>query len=129
MTYDADSKTLDIGAGVITCAMCGIVFAVPHHWEEKRRADHARFYCPNGHVLVFNGKTDADRLREELKWAKEDARRQRDAALKAELSLRGTRGALTRVKNRVKNGVCPCCNRSFRELERHMATKHPEWQP
>jgi hypothetical protein len=23
--------------------------------------------------------------------------------------------------------VCPCCNRSFQNLRRHMATKHPEF--
>ena len=27
---------------------------------------------------------------------------------------------------RVHNGVCPCCNRSFQNLQKHMKTKHPE---
>ena len=33
--------------------------------------------------------------------------------------------ALTRVKNRVSRGVCPNCNRTFKDLARHMASKHP----
>jgi hypothetical protein len=28
---------------------------------------------------------------------------------------------------RIGNGVCPCCNRSFTNLRRHMTTKHPEY--
>lgn len=30
------------------------------------------------------------------------------------------------IKKRVQGGACPCCNRHFVQLERHMATKHPE---
>jgi hypothetical protein len=31
------------------------------------------------------------------------------------------------MKKRAVAGVCPCCNRHFRELERHMASKHPKY--
>jgi hypothetical protein len=27
----------------------------------------------------------------------------------------------------VANGVCVCCNRSFKNLAAHMQTKHPEF--
>lgn len=37
------------------------------------------------------------------------------------------RGKLKAQTTRVKNGVCPCCNRSFQNLKRHMNTKHPNW--
>jgi hypothetical protein len=36
-------------------------------------------------------------------------------------------GQVTRIKNRVKNGVCICCNRSFSDLHQHMLTKHPDF--
>lgn len=42
--------------------------------------------------------------------------------------LSAARGQVTRIKNRVGNGVCPCCNRSFGNLHRHMQTKHPGWK-
>lgn len=38
------------------------------------------------------------------------------------------KGLLTRMKNRVGNGVCPCCNRHFKNLQGHMKTKHPEFK-
>lgn len=38
------------------------------------------------------------------------------------------KGVATRIKRRVSAGVCPCCNRTFQCLARHMATKHPDYQ-
>lgn len=37
------------------------------------------------------------------------------------------RGVVTKTKNRIGKGVCPCCNRTFVELARHIATKHPDY--
>lgn len=45
-----------------------------------------------------------------------------------------TRGHLTRerkkkeqLETRAANGVCPCCHRTFKQLARHMKTKHPDF--
>jgi hypothetical protein len=54
------------------------------------------------------------------------ALKQRVARLDKELVAQ--RGQTTKARNqleRVGNGVCPCCTRSFTNLRRHMATKHP----
>jgi hypothetical protein len=59
-----------------------------------------------------------------------------DAAERATSSPRGrshaaTKGHVTRKKRqleRVASGVCPCCNRSFVNLRRHMKTQHPEFE-
>ena len=45
----------------------------------------------------------------------------------AERSAAAYKGHLTRVKRRVGNGVCPCCNRTFKNLADHMTTKHPDY--
>lgn len=39
-----------------------------------------------------------------------------------------TKAQLTKTKKRVSNGVCPCCNRTFKQLARHMENKHPEYK-
>ena len=51
---------------VITCSECGVDFGVPDAFERARREDHRTFWCPNGHGQVFRGKTEAEKLREEL---------------------------------------------------------------
>lgn len=44
-----------------------------------------------------------------------------------ERSAAAQRGVLTRLKNRVAAGVCPCCHRSFKQLSEHMKMKHPDY--
>ena len=34
-------------------------------------------------------------------------------------------GRITQLQKRVQNGVCIACHRSFVDLKRHMASKHP----
>ncbi len=107
------------------CWKCGIVYAVPDHFEKKRREERSTFYCPNGHPAVFK-KSQADVLRElldEERRRKEWAERGRDSARR---SARAYKGKVTEIKNRVRNGVCPFCKRSFENLRRHMETKHSD---
>lgn len=121
----------------LTCGECGMDFAVPQAWLQKRVAGEGgnrSFYCPNGHRRHFVGKTEEEKLREEL--ARKDAalQREREQREVAERSARAQQAQATRARNenkrireRVGRGVCPCCNRTFQQLARHMMTKHPEY--
>jgi hypothetical protein len=40
---------------------------------------------------------------------------------------RSEKAAKTRIKNRIKHGVCPCCTRTFANLAAHMKNKHPDY--
>ena len=104
------------------CCNCFIPFAMTSEFEARRRKDKATFYCPNGHPQHYLGKSDEQKLREaqqQLASANEDARIQAARASKAEAEA-------ARLKKRASGGVCPCCNRSFVQLARHMKTKHPD---
>lgn len=37
----------------------------------------------------------------------------------------GTRAS--KLKLRAANGVCPCCNRTFKQLAAHMSSQHPKY--
>ena len=115
---------------LVDCANCGIEFCIPNSLEKRLRTSHGSFYCPRGHSLLYGGKSEAEKVRERLeaelaterrskKWAEAEAKtaRKQEAAAKAQL---------TRLKKRVGAGVCTCCNRTFQDLARHMATKHKE---
>ena len=127
------AEVLAVAAATLSCGECGIVFSVPEWWKDERVRDHATWYCPNGHHRAFNGKTAEQRRIEELerteRWLRTDRDNQRAHREAAERSLRGTRGALTRVKNRVAAGTCPCCSHKFKDLKRHMVNQHPAWNP
>jgi hypothetical protein len=117
------------------CGQCGVTFAWPRSLREQRLRDRLTFYCPNGHPRVFCGEDEATQLRRQLddeRKARARAEELRGAALKeAAHNATEWRKAKTRLRNtreRIKNGVCPCCKRSFVALARHMATQHPDFQ-
>ena len=111
----------------ITCYTCGAVFGLESGFYADRLRDRRDFYCPNGHSQHFIGKTDAERLQELLE--KERARSEflRREVEQQRRSKSAIKGQLTKTKNRIAKGVCPCCNRQFQDLHRHMETKHPDY--
>lgn len=110
---------------------CGVPIALPREYMDSISKDGAQrgrsFYCYNGHRQHFTGEPEAEKLKRQLDAANTAiafARRQRD---RNERQARAFKGQVTRIRNRVGNGVCPCCNRSFENLQRHMKTKHPDY--
>lgn len=102
---------------------CGVTFAMTRVFDSNRRNDHEWWYCPNGHRQHYTGASDADKLR------RAEAR---EVALNDQLraAIRDadeTRSALLRDRSRFAAGVCPCCNRSFENVRRHMTSKHPDF--
>jgi len=123
----------EIDLEVTDCCNCGTYFAMPRRLYNARRQDGRTFYCPNGHPMVFS-QSEVDRLKGELAKAarnlelSETRRRQANERADAiERSRSAIKGQVTKIKNRIANGVCPCCNRSFANLHRHMCTKHPDY--
>ena len=113
------------------CATCGIEFGMTRYFDKQRRQDEQTFYCPNGHSLVYSGGLESEnkRLRQQLEREEQKCRFLHSTNQAVEGSLRATRGVVTKQRKkltRVTNGVCPCCNRTFQNLQRHMQTKHPK---
>jgi hypothetical protein len=110
---------------VTTCASCGIAFAAPESFLQKRREDKGTFYCPNGHSLSYT-TSETGRLRNELatKQRMLDEAYNRQLAIAAELAKE--QRAKKRLSKRLESGVCPVpgCKRHFANLQRHIATEH-----
>lgn len=109
-----------------TCATCDVSFAAPSSLLDRRRADGQSFYCPNGHSLSYRD-TEAKRLQREVESLRTRATHLADQRDAAERSASALRGVVTRTKRRISNGVCPCCNRQFANVHRHMVGQHPEY--
>jgi hypothetical protein len=102
----------------VTCSQCGCVFGLGRAHSAALRESHEGFYCPNGHPQYYPAKTEAQIQKERAdaladKWRKEAEAHE------------ATKREAARLATRAKNGVCPCCNRSFTNVARHMKTKHP----
>jgi len=109
------------------CCSCGVVFAMPTDMQRRRRNDHNSFFCPAGHSQRYVGETEEDRLKRELA-------REQDLRINAQHQASSARSSLARVtkahrkmRQRVMNGVCPCCTRSFSNLREHMKSQHPDF--
>jgi len=106
---------------------CGVHFAMPKKFVQVCREQGTTFYCPKGHALRI-GESEVEELKKSLQnvqkrleWAEQSATKAREREDAANRSRDAYKGQLTRVKN----GVCPCCRRSFQNIKKHMATKHP----
>lgn len=125
------------------CINCGTLFAMDTELHDERQSDKQFFYCPNGHRMSYQGKSEQQKLKEQLDEARrraeraeqnqaywrDEAREASDTAKKERHRANGYKGHATRITKRAKAGVCPCCNRTFKQLAAHMATQHPTFTP
>lgn len=112
---------------VIHCAACDMVFGMSADFIRRRRDDHKSFYCPNGHANVYKGKSEADKLRDKLADREAALQREQANTRRARHERDQVSKAHRKMRRRVMNGVCPCCNRSFENLRRHMETQHSDF--
>jgi len=119
---------------VVIC-WCGMRHAVPSELRREQERQHADgqpvtdIYCPLGHTHVPVGEPKYKRLERERDRAQNEAATRAAERDQAEASARAFKGAATRSRRRAAAGVCPCCGRSFKQLRRHMANKHPDYEP
>lgn len=127
-----------IGTLVIeNCCKCGVPFGMTTELYNRLRdlGSDGSFYCPNGHSQHYQFKRGNDLesqlevKRKEIESLSRVIENKNSTIRQKENSLRAERAAKTRIKNRVKNGTCPCCNRHFENLASHFKTMHPEESP
>ena len=102
---------------------CDEHFAMSRDTYDETRRTGRTWYCPSGHPRIWRGPTTEQKLADAQ--ARETALR--DQLHAAEADAEATRVRLVRDRHRFANGVCPCCNRSFDNVRRHMESKHPDY--
>lgn len=115
---------------VVTC-WCSIEYAIPRSLHRTSKEDHSTVvFCPLGHRWVSkeHEKKASQNLREELDRERRRHNCTAERLRHTEAQRRAEKAAKTRLKNRVANGVCPCCKRTFANLAKHMESKHPDYQ-
>ena len=123
---------------VINCSVCGGTYALSKRFLQCRREDSESWTCPYCRNWISYHKSETDKLRDQLEKQKnmtayqqrekEKYLNQRDSIKRSHSSMKGV---VTRQRNklaRVKKGVCPCCNRYFKNLHKHIKGQHPDWK-
>lgn len=115
------------------CCNCGVSFAMTADFQKRKRQDRTIFYCPAGHKQHYTGESEEEKLRRDNQNLKQQQARYADIISdknheikRQKNKVRAEKGAKTKLKRRVAHGNCPCCKRSFANLERHMKSQHPE---
>jgi len=128
---------------VESCPTCGILFAFPESLERSARRysgdrpDGWHLSCPLGHTWHYTGKSEEQKLRDQLSRERGRAGRLASELDQTKAGLRAQKARGTRFKHerdaeraRAHAGVCPVdgCRRHFKNLSRHMQTKHPDFE-
>ena len=121
------------------CFTCGMPIALSEGHLRRFNEEGESIYCVSGHITVRR-KSDNRQLREDLAAAQEwvtrletavqDERKETQTWKNAHENqgrmLEREQTKRKRLENRVHDGVCPHCRRSFQNVQRHMARQHPE---
>lgn len=121
------STEVQITASLIIedCCICGAAIALSPSQKPLLRKNHTTFYCPNGHHNYWPQETEEERLRKELSLTQERVNRLRAEADGLLTALAKTKKEKTALVKRIGAGVCPHCHRTFQQVARHIASKHP----
>jgi hypothetical protein len=122
---------VDVELHTVNCGCCGGVYAINERYRQKQYQDGGSWTCPYCKVSWgYANNNENAKLKQELAAEKERKERALAEANQLRASLTAQKAQTTKAKKqllRTKNGVCPCCTRSFTNLRRHMATKHPDF--
>lgn len=117
---------------VTQCGTCGVWHTVPQIVIENHRRLGGYHHCPNGHRWGWKTGTEQaeqDAVRLERDRLKQDAARLNDEIAAARREKEAAEKKYLQARRRAVAGVCPCCNRTFADVQRHMKTKHQNVVP
>ena len=130
---EALSILTEVDFYVVHCGDCGGTYAILERVRSQKQQEGKCWTCPycecgwgyDNSGLNAKLRREIAQQKKRTEWAQNDAKKERRRADHNDRRRRGEKAAKTRIKNRIAAGVCPCCNRTFQNLARHMANKHP----
>ena len=117
---------------VTQCGSCGVWYTVPEIVYDCHKREGGYHCCPNGHSRGWEKGSNAierENIRRERDQLKQDAARLNDELAAERKRAEEAERKIVRVHKRAAAGVCPCCNRTFLNVQRHMKSKHPNVVP
>lgn len=114
------------------CGTCAVWHTIPEIVYNCYRAEGGFWHCPNGHQRGWHKGTDAierENTRRERDRLKQDAARLAEEIAAEKARADAAERKYLQAKRRSAAGVCPCCNRTFANMQRHMKSKHPNVVP
>jgi hypothetical protein len=108
------------------CYKCSVWFGLDSGQRALLLERGGTFYCPNGHPQAYT-TTEVTKLKQRVASLESWSKTQEWQLQHEKSQHAATKGKLTKTKNRIARGVCPCCNRTFVNLQQHIMGQHPEY--
>lgn len=113
------------------CCNCGMPFYMPKSFQQRKLDNKGeQFHCPAGHPQHYTGKNKDEQIAALQREAAHEREMRLSASQQATQHWKTSRqilGKLRKLKTRIGAGVCPCCQRTFSQLARHIKCKHPQY--
>jgi hypothetical protein len=113
----------------INCGSCGGTYAINERYRLQRQEQGGYWHCPYCECSWGYSVSENTKLKKQMEDKERELRAAKCEVLNAQAETYTERAAkelVQRKLKRVNRGVCHCCQRSFQNLQRHMATKHPK---
>jgi hypothetical protein len=112
------------------CGTCSIWHALPKMMYDTCIEEGGYWHCPIGHSRGYaEGRKDREAVRRERDLLRQQTARLEDELREAKAETDKAKTETLAVKRRATAGICPCCNRTFVNVQQHMKTKHPNVTP
>ncbi len=103
------------------CRTCGVIGTVPEVVWDQQQAEGGFHFCSNGHQWGWTKEnSEREQLRRERDRLRQQLAERDDAIVAAEKKIK-------QLNRRAAAGTCPCCQRTFSNMTRHMNNKHPDF--
>lgn len=119
--------SVNMSLSTISCCECKGIFAVTDNAYRHYKDTGDTFNCPYCNTSQHYAKPEISVLKDRIKTLENTRKYYLEQLGKEKRSKIAIKGHHTRLKKRIFNGVCPCCNRTFKNLHLHMENQHPEF--
>lgn len=110
------------------CITCGVRYAMPSALYNHQRLEGGYHHCPNGHTQGWSKEdSEIEVMRRERDRAKQQVARVEDEKREEVAKRIAAEARETRLKKRTAAGTCPCCQRTFSNMNTHMRKQHPQF--
>jgi hypothetical protein len=132
---DYEKQTFPAELTTIHCGCCGGIYAINERYRQLKYERGEGWHCPyckaqwgyfsNGENAMLKKQIEE---RDRIIARKNACLDQANAEIRDKTrQVIAQKSAKTRIKNRIANGICPCCKRHFANLERHMKNQHGDY--
>lgn len=120
---------------VLDCGSCGVPFTMPKLVYDQQVEEGGYHTCPNGHTRGWDksnsqrerDRREQERLKQSVAQKDDEIRELNERVSTLVVTVATTKRETAKLKKRAAAGVCPCCNRTVRQMALHMKNKHPDY--